>query len=66
MNAIVVKTFRDKSTFKRYVIGSIFEGGAERVSELAALGYLKAEVTDIAPSEQVAETPKPRKKKGDA
>lgn len=60
MEAVVIRCFCDRLAAERFVpVGTVYEGTADRIAELAAGGYVEA-------PEQPAQKPRKRKKGGEA
>ena len=60
MEAVVIRCFCDKTAAERFIpVGSTYVGTADRISELAAAGYVEAPETP-------AQKPRRKKKGGEA
>lgn len=60
MEAVVIRCFCDRTAAERFVpVGSTYVGTADRISELAAAGYVEA-------PEQPEQKPRRKKKGGEA
>lgn len=60
MEAVVIRCFCDRTAAERFIpVGTVYEGTADRIAELAAAGYVEA-------PEQPMQKPRKRKKGGEA